>query len=131
MPPLPIQGLLPPLPPPPSPQSQARPPRTCAKGHRRVRGRRDGNTAAPPSVAGGRRGGQGGGRKGLGERRVKGLPRPARKAQPLGHPGTAAATAGMRPGQAPSPRPGPLKKILESPSDSKEIKPVNPKGNQP
>lgn len=107
VPPLPLQR---PLPPPPPPQSQARPPRTCAKRHQRVPGRGTdpgggtGTRLPPPSVAGGRRGGTGRGRKGQGERRVKGRPG-ARRGRPgrSGHAGAAAATTGMRPGRGARP----------------------------
>lgn len=93
VPPLPLQRLLPPPPPPPPPQSQARPPRTCAKRHRRVRGRgtdpRGGTgTRLPrPPLRWGVPRRQGGGRKGQGERRVRGRPQPVRKAQALRPPG--------------------------------------------
>ena len=67
-------------------------------GERNKPRRRDGNTDAPPSVAGGRRRGQGRGRKGQGERRVKGRPRrrgrlrrSAIQAPPLPPPGCAQA----------------------------------------
>ena len=116
VPPLPLQR---PLPPPPPPQSQARPPRTCAKRHRRVperrdrSWRRDGNPAAPALRRRGAGRGTGRGRKGQGERRVKGRPG-ARRARPQrsGHAGAAAATAEMRPGRSTRP-PAPCRRQRE------------------
>ena len=106
VPPLPLQRPLPP--PPPPPQSQARPPRTCAKRHRRVPGRGTdpgggtGTRLPPPSVAGGRRGGQGGGKEGARGEAGQGQARgPARKARALG-------PRGRRRGhRRDAPRPGP------------------------
>lgn len=48
--------------------------------------------------------GTGQGKEGTRGEAGQGQAPPARKAQALGHPGTAAATAGMRPGRATSPR---------------------------
>lgn len=101
VPPLPFQRL---LPQPPPPQSQARPPRTCAKRHRRVRGRGTnpgGGTGTqmprPPLTGGGegdragegRDKGRGGSRAGPGRRGR--LRRSAIQAPPLPPPGCAQA----------------------------------------
>ena len=142
VPPLRFQRLLPP--PPPS-QSQARPPRTCAKRHRRVPGRGTnpgggtGTQMPRPPLPGGGEGDR------AGEGRDKG--RGGSRAGPAGEEGSGARPSrhrrchrrdAPRPGHQPtipspldSPQPGRLKKALESSLDSKEIKPVNPKGNQP
>lgn len=113
-PPLPLQR---PLPPPPPPQSQARPPRTCAKRHRRVPGRGTdpgggtGTRLPPPSVAGGRGGGQGGEGRGKGRGGSRAGPGPgeegpgarATRAPPRTPPGCAQAGApgreSLTPGQ--------------------------------
>lgn len=108
---------MPPSPPPAPPPAAASSPVTGASsahvcetspagpGERDRPSRRDGNTAAPALRRRGAGRGTGRGRKGQGERRVKGRPG-ARRGRPgrSGHAGAAAATARMRPGRVACPR---------------------------